>query len=1431
MNLRAALVAGSAAAILMAALLLSEGATHAESCPDADNPPVPTEVAVTTVPIVVASTETEYFVLYVSHDADGETVEYPVRVTLGEDGTTTLAENVSALPSARYRVEKYLIADPADVDGDCIDDITELNDPAGMNPANLAAPVGRAAVIISDHATFLGLSDQRSGDDYYEQQEGRTDLGTVAYLKFVIDDIDTDRPKVYFMNISHGQHHRGFVEAAGLEWNELVRGEMVYQPHLVASDGSQGVYSFFLSPYAYQHSFDTMTRAYTLVSASMPLLNNNIALHLRNYELPYSQDLLPLYTSSRINLVYDQDIFAEISFQALNTGNGYGLLRVADPDEAPHPHDIAIYEALPNNLARVAGVISTEPQTPLSHVNLRAVQNGMPNAFIRGALEDTAIAALIDTYVYYEVTNNGWTLRAATPEEVASHNANSRPSRVQTPERDLSVTSITPLSSITFDDWEAFGVKAANLAALKNLSFPSPVADFPNGFAVPFYFYNEFMKANGFYDDVTEMLADPDFQSDFDVQEDKLKKLRKKIKKGDTPDWIEAALVEMHATYPEGTSLRYRSSTNNEDLPGFNGAGLYDSKTQHPEETEDDGISKSLKQVYASLWNFEAFTQREFQNVDHLTTAMGVLVHPNYSDELANGVGVSFDPVYDKNGWYYVNTQLGEDLVTNPEAHSVPEEMLLHGSKPVDVLATSNLVPQGTMLLSETQRYQLRNHLTVIHDEFKKLYEPGAGERFAMEIEFKITSANVLSIKQARPWVFYVAPPPSDNILATGQPVISGTVQVGETLTAVTSGISDTDGLTNASYAHQWIANDGTSDSDIENASASTYLLAAGDEGKTIRVKVSFTDDAGNEETLTSTATAAVAARPNAQATGAPTSNGTAQVGKTLTASTSGIADTDGLTSVTYSYQWIRNDGTTDTDIQDATGASYTLVDTDAGTTIKVKVSFTDDAGNEEALTSAPTATVVEAVIWESELTVGRDTDIIPVVSGYSIFGDLDGTLSPDRFTIDETTYRIKFLLHATNSLWLSVNEELPMDFTLQIGDSTYLASTSRVPTAQNGVGMYWWFSESPGWSASDSVQVSLITHSKIALGSRQKAPVTGYFGTLPTEHDGNEDVSFRIHFSEGVAMTADALRDHVLSVSGGVVSDVTAVGSANKIWAVSVTPESTDSIEIEIEANQDCGLAGAVCAADGRRLFNPIRLVVPASQMAVNESTPEPQNSPATGAPSINSSAQVDSTLTVETSGIADADGLENVSFTYQWVSNDGSTDTDIVSAVVSTYTVTDDLVGKTVKVKVRFTDDAGHEETLTSTATGEVSAAPSPLTVRLENNPASHNGAGEFTFELRFSEAPKLSYRTLKNHAFAMDGGTVKKAERITKGSNTRWRITVEPDGDGPVIITLPPTEDCNAQGAICTKDGRKLKNRLELTVSGPGNNGREKQASLNR
>ena len=193
------------------------------------------------------------------------------------------------------------------------------------------------------------------------------------------------------------------------------------------------------------------------------------------------------------------------------------------------------------------------------------------------------------------------------------------------------------------------------------------------------------------------------------------------------------------------------------------------------------------------------------------------------------------------------------------------------------------------------------------------------------------------------------------NTPATGVPTISGTTEVGETLTADTTGIADTDGLDNVSFNYQWLS---SRDTAISGATGSTYTLVSTDLGKIIKVKVTFTDDEGNEESLTSAATAAVAEGSNNPATGAPTISGTMQVGQTLTASTSGIADDDGLASVSYTYQWLANNGTSDSDIQDATLSTYTLVSKDVGKTIKVKVSFTDDADNEETLTSPATSAV-----------------------------------------------------------------------------------------------------------------------------------------------------------------------------------------------------------------------------------------------------------------------------------------------------------------------------------------------------------------------------------------------------------------------------------------------------------------------------------------
>ncbi len=205
--------------------------------------------------------------------------------------------------------------------------------------------------------------------------------------------------------------------------------------------------------------------------------------------------------------------------------------------------------------------------------------------------------------------------------------------------------------------------------------------------------------------------------------------------------------------------------------------------------------------------------------------------------------------------------------------------------------------------------------------------------------------------------------------------------------------------------------------------------------------------------------------------------------------------------------------------------------------------------------------------------------------------------------------------------------------------------------------------------------------------------------------------------------------------------------------------------------------------------------------------------NSPAAGVPTISGTARVGETLTADTSGVADGDGLTNADLSYQWTADS----VDIEGGTSSSYTLTNDEVGKAIRVRVSFQDDGGNRESVTSVATELVAAKP--LTAAIHDAPESHDGRRKFTFELRFSEDLPLSYRTLRDHAFTVTGGEVTKARRLERGKNIRWEIHVRPNSNAGVTIVLPVTTDCDAQGAICTGDGRMLSRRLELTVSGPG------------
>jgi hypothetical protein len=405
-------------------------------------------------------------------------------------------------------------------------------------------------------------------------------------------------------------------------------------------------------------------------------------------------------------------------------------------------------------MPRVAGVLTAERQTPLSHVNLRAVQDDVPNAFVKDAATDQAIRALVGKYVRYEVRADGYVLREATSAEVDHHFAKLRPTEPRVPARDLTVLAIRPLAEISFGDAAAFGVKTANLAALRALDLPDGVV--PDGYGVPFRFYDEFMKHNGLYDEARRMRASPGFAGDAAVREKALAAFRREVEKAAMPDWMAAAFRELERAFPNGTTIRCRSSTNNEDLPGFSGAGLYDSFSHGPKEGR---LAKTIRQVFASLWNFRAYEEREFLRIDHFAAAMGVLLHPSYGDEKVNGVAVTDDVVYQTGTnlgrRYYVNALPGEQMVTNPKAGSVPEELLLHPSRSgQDTVVRTSSGAGGGSLLTDAQVDELRACLNTIHRAFRKHYGRKVRDRFAMEVEFKITTDGKLAIKQARPWVY-----------------------------------------------------------------------------------------------------------------------------------------------------------------------------------------------------------------------------------------------------------------------------------------------------------------------------------------------------------------------------------------------------------------------------------------------------------------------------------------------------------------------------------------------------------------------------------------------------------------------------------------------------------------------------------------------------
>ena len=590
------------------------------------------------------------------------------------------------------------------------------------------------------------------------------------------------------------------------------------------------------------------------------------------------------------------------------------------------------------------------------------------------------------------------------------------------------------------------------------------------------------------------------------------------------------------------------------------------------------------------------------------------------------------------------------------------------------------------------------------------------------------------------------------NTLATGAPTITGTAQVGQTLTAGTTAIMDADGLTSVSYTYQWIrvATDNT-ETNISSATASTYTLVAADQGTTVKVTVRFTDDANNPETRTSAATAAVSAAPNTLATGAPTITGTAQVGQTLTASTTGIADANGLTTPNYTYQWIRVDGTDEADIASANSSTYPLGAADLGTTLKVRVTFADDLGHTETLTSAATATVSAAA---NTLATGAPTITGTAQVGQTLTAGTTAIMDADGLT--SVSYTYQWIRVATDNTETNISSATASTYTLVAADQgTTVKVTVRFTDDANNP-------ETRTSAATATVSAAantLATGAPTITGTAQVGQTLTAGTTAIMDADGLTSVSYTYQW---IRVATDNTETNISSATASTYTLV----AADQGTTVKVTVTFTD------DAN------------------NPETLTSAAT--ATVSAAP---NTPATGAPTITGTAQVGQTLTASTTGIADADGLTSPTYTYQWIRVDG-TEADIAAANSSTYILVAADLGTTLKVRVTFADDLGHTETLTSAATATVTATPVTTPAapqRLRSEP------GDAQVTLRWEAPTSDGGSPILRYEYAVDdsgtwidaGGDLEETvPGLTNGQSYAVAVRAVTAAGGPATASASPT-----------------------------------------
>jgi hypothetical protein len=491
----------------------------------------------------------------------------------------------------------------------------------------------------------------------------------LPHVLFVIDR--KDKNKIYYVNTKRYKFHRDFVNSNYLS---LERGQEFFENNYLKPNRR-----FILGTLAYQSPVKRWTFEFwegDLIPAEQIKLTFDLIRQTFFEPVAYKPNSLRQEEASAalegMPRLLQSEITKEQEYQALNMARGLGRIHVIEKlDEHVEIgfNEILVLNEVPIQLPPVAGIITSKPSTPLSHINLLAKGWNVPNAYIKNATE--LLKQYDGWWVSFETKYDRYEIKRADLNQLREYQERlAKLQNVMKPRSDLTVTRLASLREQRRRDSIAYGGKSANLGEVAQARLPGITV--PNGFAIPFYYYDQFIKENKFEELIFEMLNEDRFVHNPAYRRERLAAMRERLQKGTVNERLRAEVLRrVHAEFA-GKGLFVRSSSNSEDLPNFSGAGLYNTV---PNVKDDEQLIEAIKTVWASLWNFEAYEARERSLVDHSKIYMAVLIQEGINSE-SSGVMITTDP-YDKDNKeaVYISAKRGLGIKV-VEGQKIAEQIL-----------------------------------------------------------------------------------------------------------------------------------------------------------------------------------------------------------------------------------------------------------------------------------------------------------------------------------------------------------------------------------------------------------------------------------------------------------------------------------------------------------------------------------------------------------------------------------------------------------------------------------------------------------------------------------------------------------------------------------------------------------------------------------